>query len=71
MPASNDVEKMICRMLDMSDEELLAEMERSFRLSDERHQQINDTLEEMMLEVDRLISRIDEIEDESLEDKDK
>jgi hypothetical protein len=71
MPASNDVEKMICRMLDMSDEELLAEMERSFRLSDERHQQINDTLEEMMLEVDRLISRIDEIDDESLEDEDK
>ena len=55
----------------MSDEELLAEMEMSFRLSDERHQQINDTLEEMMLEVDRLISRIDEIEDESLEDEDK
>jgi hypothetical protein len=71
MPDSNDVEKMICRMLDMSDEELLAEMERSFRLSDERHQQINDTLEEMMLEVDRLISRIDEIEDESVEDEDE
>jgi hypothetical protein len=71
MPDSNDVEKMICRMLDMSDEELLAEMERSFRLSDERHQQIDDTLEEMMLEVDRLISRIDEIDDESLEDEDK
>ncbi|MDD2836204.1 MAG: hypothetical protein PHY05_08650 [Methanothrix sp.] len=71
MPDSNDVEKMICRMLDMSDEELLAEMEMSFRLSDERHQRINNTLEEMMLEVDRLISRIDEIEDESLEDEDK
>ncbi len=56
-------------MLDMGDEELLAEMERSFRLSDERHQHINDTLEEMMLEVDRLISRIDEIEDVSLEDE--
>jgi signal recognition particle GTPase len=68
---SNDVEKMICRMLDMGDEELLAEMERSFRLSDERHQRISDTLEEMMLEVDRLISRIDEIEDEPLEDEDE
>lgn len=55
----------------MGDEELLAEMERSFRLSDERHQRISDTLEEMMLEVDRLISRIDEIEDESLEDEDE
>jgi hypothetical protein len=70
MPDSNDVEKMICRMLDMDDEELSAEMERSFQLSDERHQRISDTLEEMMLEVDRLISRIDEIEDESLEDED-
>jgi len=69
MPDSNDVEKMICRMLDMGDEELLAEMEMSFRLSDERHQQISDTLEDMMLEVDRLISRIDEIEDVSLEDE--
>jgi len=45
----------------MGDEELLAEMERSFQLSDERHQRISDTLEEMMQEVDRLISRIDEI----------
>ena len=70
MPDSSDVEKKICEMLDMDDEELLAEMKRSFLLSDERHQRISDTLEEMMLEVDRLISRIDEIEDESLEDED-
>ena len=62
MPDSKDVEKMICKMLDMGDEELLSEMERSFQLSDERHQRISDTLEEMMQEVDRLISRIDEIE---------
>jgi len=46
-------------------------MERSFQLLDERHQRISDTLEEIMLEVDRLISRIDEIEDESLEDEDE
>lgn len=58
-------------MLDMGDEELLAEMERAFILSDERHQKISDTLEEMMQEVDRLISRIDEIEDKSLEDEDE
>ena len=57
-------------MLDMGDEELLEEMERSFQLSDERHQRISDTLEEMMQEVDRLISRLDEIEDGSLEDED-
>jgi hypothetical protein len=68
---SKDVERRICKMLDMGDEELLAEIDRSFQHSDERHQRINDTLEEMMLEVDRLISRIDEIEDESLEDEDE
>jgi len=58
-------------MLDMSDEELLAEMERSFQLSDERHQRISDTLEEMMQEVDRLISCIGEMEDESFEGEDE
>ncbi len=58
-------------MLDMSDKELLAEMERSFLLSDERHQRIRYTLEGMMLEVDRLISRIDKIEGESLQDEDE
>ena len=41
----------------------MAEMERSFLFSDERHQRISDTLEEMMQEVDRLISRMDEMED--------
>jgi hypothetical protein len=69
MPGSDDVEKMICRMLDMGDEELLAEIERTFQLSDERDQRISDTLEEMMLEVDQLISRMDKIEDGSLEDE--
>ena len=49
----------------------MAELEKSLFISDERHQRISDTLEEMMLEVDRLISRIDEIEDESLEDEDE
>jgi hypothetical protein len=71
MLGSKDVEKEICKMLDMGDEKLLAELERSFCISDERHQRISNTLEEMMLEVDRLISRIDEIEDESLEDEDE
>jgi len=69
MPGTDDVEKMICRMLDMGEEELLAEIERTFQLSDERDQRISDTLEEMMLEVDQLISRMDKIEDGSLEDE--
>lgn len=54
-------------MLDMGDKELLAELDEYFLLSDERHQRISNTLEEMIQEVDRLISRLDEIEDESLE----
>jgi hypothetical protein len=68
MPGSDDVEKMICKMLDMGEEELLAEIERTFQLSGERDQRISDTLEEMMLEVDQLITRMDKIEDGSLED---
>ncbi len=71
MPGSKDVEKEICKMLDMGDEELLAELEKSFCISDERHQRISNTLEEITLEVDRLISLIDDIEDESLEDRDE
>jgi hypothetical protein len=69
MPDSKDVERRICKMLDMGDEELLAEMERSFQLSDERHRKISDTLAEMMQEVDRLVSRLDEIEYGSLEEE--
>jgi hypothetical protein len=66
MPDAKDIEKRICELLDMGDEQLLAELERSLLLSDERHRRIDDTLEEMMMEVDRLISRIDEMEDEPM-----
>ena len=55
----------------MGDEELLAEMERSFLLSDERHQRISDTLEEMIQEVDAAHLPHDEMEDESLEDEEE
>jgi hypothetical protein len=66
MPDAKDVEIRICELLDMDDEQLLAELERSLLLSDERHRRIDDTLEAMMMEVDRLISRIDEMEDEPM-----
>ena len=62
---------MICEMLDMGDEQLMAEMEKSFLLSDERHQRISETLEEMVQEVDVLLLRMDEIEAESLNDEEK
>ena len=62
---------MICELLDMGDEQLMAEMEKSFLLSDERHQRISETLEEMVSEVDMLLLRMDEIEAESLDDEEK
>jgi hypothetical protein len=62
MPHSKDLERRICQLLDMDDRELAAEMERDFLLSDNRHQRICDTLGEMIQEVDRLISRLDDIE---------
>jgi len=70
MPDSNEVERKICEMLlDMGDEQLLSGLIESFRLSDERHQRISQSLEEMLEEVDRLLLKIDELEDEGLEDE--
>ena len=62
---------MICELLDMGDEQLMAEMEKSLFLSDERHQRIHETLEEMVREVDVLLLRMDEMEEESLNDEQK
>ena len=62
---------MICELLDMGDEQLMAEMEKSLFLSDERHQRIHETLEEMVREVDVLLLRMDEMEKESLNDEEK
>ena len=42
MLGSKDVERMICELLDMGDEQLMAEMEKSFLLSDEHHQRISE-----------------------------
>ena len=62
---------MICELLDMGDEQLMAEMEKSFFVSDERHQRIHETLEEMVREVDVLLLRMDEMDGESLNDEEK
>lgn len=62
---------MICELLDMGDEQLMAEMEKSFFVSDERHQRIHETLEEMVRDVDVLLLRMDEMEKESLNDEQK
>jgi hypothetical protein len=71
MLGSKDVERMICELLDMGDEQLMAEMEKSFFLSDERHQRIHETLEEIVREVDVLLLRMDEMDGESLNDEEK
>jgi hypothetical protein len=71
MLGSKDVERMICELLDMGDEQLMAEMEKSFFVSDERHQRIHETLDEMVREVDVLLLRMDEMEKESLKDEEK
>jgi hypothetical protein len=71
MLGSKDVERMICELLDMGDEQLMAEMEKSLFLSDERHQRIHETLEEMVRDVDVLLLRMDEMEEESLNDEEK
>ncbi len=54
-------------MLDMDEEELMAELERSFILSDDCDERIKTSLEEMMQEVDRLLLKIDQLEDEDSE----
>jgi hypothetical protein len=71
MLGSKDVERMICELLDMGDEQLMAEMEKSFLLSEERHQRVRETLEEMVQEVDVLLLRMDGMEAESLNDEEK
>lgn len=66
---SNDVERRLCEMLDMDDEELKAELKKHLLLSDERHQRIDESLGEIMQEIDILLSRIDDAEDEAQEDE--
>jgi signal recognition particle GTPase len=70
MPDSIDAERMIREMLDMGDEELMAELQRSLNASDERHQKIDETLNEMLLEVDRLLFKMDEMENNAFEEDD-
>jgi hypothetical protein len=45
----------------------MAELERSFILSDDCDERIKTSLEEMMQEVDRLLFKIDQLEDEDSE----
>ena len=56
-------------MLDMDDEELKAELKKHLLLSDERHQKIDESLEEIIQDIDMLLTRIDEAEDEAQKDE--
>ena len=57
--------------MDMDDRELAAEMERDFLLCENQHMRICDTLGEMIQEVDRLISCLDDMEDRQPDEEDK
>ncbi len=70
MPDSNEVERKIRKvLLDMGEEQIWAELEGSLKALDERNQRISDTLEEMLREVDALLLKMDEMEDDALGDK--
>jgi hypothetical protein len=70
MPDSNEVERKIRKvLLDMGEEQLWSELEGSLKALDERNQRISDTLEEMLREVDALLLKMDEMEDDALGDK--
>ena len=56
-------------LLDMGEEQLSAKLESSLKAMDERHQRISDTLEGMLQEVDGLLLRMDEMEEDALEDE--
>ncbi len=70
MPDSREVERRIREiLLDMGEEQLLAELEGSFKAMDQRHQRISEALDEMLQEVEGLLLRMDEMEEDALEDE--
>jgi len=63
---SEEIEITISKMLEKSDIELFAHMARTLQHLDERSQKIDDTLEELLAEVDQLLLRLDALEEASL-----
>jgi hypothetical protein len=65
MSDSNEVERRIRKMLtEMGDEEILADLAGSLKAQDERDRMIDEVLEEMLAEVDDLLLRIDDLEEQ-------
>jgi len=60
MPGSDDATERIKEMLlRLGDEKAFAELENTLRDLDQREQMLNDTLEELLQEVDELLDRLD------------
>jgi hypothetical protein len=63
MPDSNNLTMKLQEMLlKLGDEKTFSELENTLRVLDEREQLLNDTLEELLREVDELLVRIDTME---------
>jgi hypothetical protein len=72
MPGSDEVERKIREMLvEMGDGRLLAEFEGAIKASDERNQRIDEALEELLHELDRLLLKVDELDAASLESEEE
>jgi chaperonin cofactor prefoldin len=70
MPDSDEVERKIREMLlEMGEDKLLAKFEESIIGLDERDRMISDTMEEIIEEIDRLLERLDDLEDGALDDE--
>jgi prefoldin subunit 5 len=71
MPDPDEVEKKIREMLiDMGDCRLLEEFEGAIRAYNERSCRIDETLEDLLQEVDELLLQMDELEASSIESDD-
>lgn len=69
MPGSDEVERKIREMLvEMGDTKLLAEFEGAVKAFDERSRRIDETLEELMQEVDGLLLQMDEMDEDGLDE---
>lgn len=69
MPDSDEVERKIREMLlEMGEDKLLAKFEESIIGLDERDRMISDTMEEMIEEIDRLLERLDDLENGAPDD---
>jgi len=65
MPDSDEVERKIREMLlEMGEDKLLAKFDESIVGLDERDRKISDTMEE----IDRLLEKLDDLEDAALDD---